>query len=366
MKVPYHLIRYSNNYIAAVYNNKIKAKNLITKETIEINQDETNKTNIRSISFNNDASILAVASDDKKLKFWDVKTGKCLSIKNTPKKVNSIVFESHGKKVLIADGFGDVYSYSIDEEDGEKESLLGHVSMLTDILLSKDEKYVITSDRDEKIRVTRYPKTYIIHNFCLGHKEYISKMKFIPNNNNLLLSGGGDDYLYLWDYINAEIIQTINIKELIDEIIKKNNLTVIDSYNVKEISTYSKENLIAVCFERLPVIFIFEFIENKLNLKYTVITENLILDITFDNQGRIWVTNFIDENTKETITIISKFSPVEYGSKEELKFFENTEECEMNDINKYMTIENLRKEVLDAKKAQQEQEENIIKKQKIE
>jgi len=49
--------------------------------------------------------------------------------------------------------------------------MLGHVSMLTDILLSKDEKYVITSDRDEKIRVTKYPKTYIIKNFCLGHKE---------------------------------------------------------------------------------------------------------------------------------------------------------------------------------------------------
>lgn len=43
--------------------------------------------------------------------------------------------------------------------------------MLTDILLSSDEKYVLTSDRDEKIRVTHYPKTYIIKNYCLGHKE---------------------------------------------------------------------------------------------------------------------------------------------------------------------------------------------------
>jgi len=52
-----------------------------TSETIEFNQDEVKKTNIRSINFNNDASILAVASDDKNLKFWDVKTGECLLTK---------------------------------------------------------------------------------------------------------------------------------------------------------------------------------------------------------------------------------------------------------------------------------------------
>lgn len=365
MKVPYHLIRYSNNCIAVVYNNKIKIKNLSTNETVELNQDEVNKTNVRSIAFNNEASILAVASDDKKLKFWDVKSGNCLSTKNTPKKVNSLVFEKNGKNVLIADGFGDVYRYTVDNSIEEGKLMLGHVSMLTDILLTQNEKYVITSDRDEKIRVTKYPKTYIIKTFCLGHKEYISKMCFVPNNDSLLLSGGGDDYLFLWDFINAKIIQKIDIKSLIEKTIKKNNLNSIETYNVKEITCYPKENLIAVCFEKLPAIFIFKVIENKLNIKNTIITDNLILDIAFDNQGRLWTTNFVDENTKDLITIISSYSPVEYASKDELKFFENTEECNQVDINKYMTVEGLRKEVLDAKKAQQD-EENIVKRQKTE
>ncbi|ORY73041.1 tricorn protease domain 2-containing protein [Neocallimastix californiae] len=158
MKVPYHIIKHSNNCIALVFNNKIKIKNLSTNETIELKQDEINNSKVRSIAFNNDASVLAVASDDKKLKFWDVKTGVCLSIKNTPKKVNSIVFEKNGKRILIADGFGDVYRYTVDNSVEEGELMLGHVSMLTDILLSNDEKYVLTSDRDEKIRVTHYPK----------------------------------------------------------------------------------------------------------------------------------------------------------------------------------------------------------------
>ncbi|ORX57704.1 WD40 repeat-like protein [Piromyces finnis] len=363
MKAPYHLIKSTNGCIAAAYKNKIKIKNLNTDKTIEINQDEVKKTSIRSINFNNDASILAVASDDKNLKFWDVNTGKCLLAKNTPKKVNSLVFENNGKNVLVADGFGDVYRYSIIDSEENGKLMMGHVSMLTDILLSRDEKYILTSDRDEKIRVTKYPKTYIIKNFCFGHKEYISKMCFIPNNESLLLSGGGDDYLFLWDYVNAKVIQKIDIKTLIEDTIKNNNLNSIETYNVKEITSYSEENLIAVCFEKLPAVFFFDIKDNKLNIKSTIITENLILDIAFDNKGRLWITNFVDENTKDLITIISRLSPIEYVDKEELKFFENTEDCENVDISKYMTNENLRKDVLDAKKAQQE-EGNTAKKQK--
>jgi len=52
--------------------------------------------------------------------------------------------------------------------------------------------------------------------------RYISKMCFVPNNDSLLLSGGGDDYLFLWDFINAKIIQKIDIKSLIEKTIKVN------------------------------------------------------------------------------------------------------------------------------------------------
>jgi tRNA (guanine-N(7)-)-methyltransferase subunit TRM82 len=40
-------------------------------------------------------------------------------------------------------------------------------------MLSHDKKYLITSDRDEKIRVTSYPDTYNIQAFCLGHTKYV-------------------------------------------------------------------------------------------------------------------------------------------------------------------------------------------------
>lgn len=39
--------------------------------------------------------------------------------------------------------------------------------------LDKDGQFLITSDRDEKVRVSHYPNAYNIGSYCLGHEEYV-------------------------------------------------------------------------------------------------------------------------------------------------------------------------------------------------
>jgi WD40 repeat protein len=58
-----------------------------------------------------------------------------------------------------------------DDEAKKLKPIVGHVSMVTDMVLSADDKYVITADRDEHIRVSRFPNGYNIESFCLGHTE---------------------------------------------------------------------------------------------------------------------------------------------------------------------------------------------------
>jgi tRNA (guanine-N(7)-)-methyltransferase subunit TRM82 len=83
----------------------------------------------------------------------------------------------------------------------EHKLLLGHVSMLTDATFAvrevegKSRGYIITTDRDEHIRISRAaPQSHIIEGFCLGHTEYVSKVCLVPGTD-FLVSGGGDDWI---------------------------------------------------------------------------------------------------------------------------------------------------------------------------
>ena len=98
--------------------------------------------------------------------------------------------------------------------------LLGHVSLLMDVAcasaassLLKPRDYILTSDRDEHIRVSRgIPQAHIIEGFCLGHTEFVSKLCIPRAYPHLLISGGGDDYLLAWDWLSGSIRQKIDIK----------------------------------------------------------------------------------------------------------------------------------------------------------
>ena len=69
-----------------------------------------------------------------------------------------------GNDILVADRSGDVYRCVPSQKP---LLLLGHVSILTCMLTTPTR--IITGDRDEKIRVSKFPNAYNIESFCLGH-----------------------------------------------------------------------------------------------------------------------------------------------------------------------------------------------------
>ena len=90
-------------------------------------------------------------------------------------------------------------SCDLNSEENEGKCILGHLSMLLDIKLSKCGKFIITCDRDEKIRISHYPNAYNIHNFCLGHTDFVTSIALYEDN--CLISGSGDGTLRLWNYL---------------------------------------------------------------------------------------------------------------------------------------------------------------------
>jgi tRNA (guanine-N(7)-)-methyltransferase subunit TRM82 len=85
-------------------------------------------------------------------------------------------------------------------------------------LLTPDEKFIITADRDEHIRVSWYPEGYVIESFCLGHKKYVSAIHII--SPAMLISGGGDPELKVWDWMTGRFQRNIIVFAAVKPFIK--------------------------------------------------------------------------------------------------------------------------------------------------
>ena len=102
--------------------------------------------------------------------------------------------------------------------------ILGHVSLLTDVIYTsmptpsgRPRDFILTSDRDEHIRVSRgIRQAHIIEGYCLGHTDFVSKLCVPPDYPHLLISGGGDECLILWNWLLGTVRQRIDLKHPIE------------------------------------------------------------------------------------------------------------------------------------------------------
>lgn len=77
-----------------------------------------------------------------------------------PKKISAAAFAADGRHAFFADKFGDVHAAATDESaTGPARPLLGHFcSIITGLAASPDGRFLVSCDRDHKIRVSLLPK----------------------------------------------------------------------------------------------------------------------------------------------------------------------------------------------------------------
>ncbi|THY77483.1 hypothetical protein D6C86_00540 [Aureobasidium pullulans] len=150
----------------------------------------------------------------------------------------------------------------------EYQLLLGHVSMLTDVQFAtgevegKTRGYIITADRDEHIRVSRGPpQAHIVERFCLGHKEFISKVCLL-SRTKLLVSGGGDDWLGLWDWRAGSLTEKRDMRSGLVALFSRSEDPSFGAESPIAVSglwvvpTQDKETAILVACEKLPCLLV--------------------------------------------------------------------------------------------------------------
>jgi tRNA (guanine-N(7)-)-methyltransferase subunit TRM82 len=130
--------------------------------------------------------------------------------------------------------------------------LLGHVSMLTDVLIAtlNGKEYILTADRDEHIRVSRgIPQTHAIESFCLGHEEFVTRLCVPEGREEVLISGGGDDEVFIWEWVTGKLISRFEVKGLVVELLgeKKRDEKIVVSgiFHMRQ----GEKDLILLSFE---------------------------------------------------------------------------------------------------------------------
>ena len=158
---------------------------------------------IRSIVFDADSRLMAVAGDDKLISVWETATWSVVARGRPQKKVAAIAFApSHAPThVFAGDRFGDIVSFplppavlevarggilssssSSSAASADAATLqpcartsFGHYSQITSLVLagSPQRPLLISGDVDTRLRVGRFPHTFDIVSMCLGNRECV-------------------------------------------------------------------------------------------------------------------------------------------------------------------------------------------------
>lgn len=136
--------------------------------------------------------------------------------------------------------------------------------------------------------MSQYPKTYVIQSYCLGHREFVSKIhvpRFATAENPVVVSGGGEGLVNLWDIKEGKLLSSTDIKKAAEEELK----TPIELTSVHAIASCPISKVVAVVAEGIPLVFIFSGVD-KLTVTQLIRLQENPTSVTFDVEGRLWVS----------------------------------------------------------------------------
>ncbi|KAG0296463.1 tRNA (guanine-N(7)-)-methyltransferase non-catalytic subunit trm82 [Linnemannia gamsii] len=341
---------------------------------------QNNKARVQVMAFSPDGAFLATAADDKIMKIWDTESWKVLGTRTLVRRSNALHFNNSGSHVITADKFGDIYNMVRDipdvvapvksaettedaegDEDEGEQPILGHVSMATDLVLTPDNKYVITSDRDEHIRVSQYPKGHNIETYCLGHTSFVTTIRILPGTTHkYLISGAGDATIRAWEYMQGREVQTFNIREALG--MPPAEADAEDDVTVFSFAVCPTKSHIAAVIEKESRLLILQWneAEAKLELFKILELEGQPLSAEYDRSGNLWTSVVPSEEEGKSTPLISVYDASNYAIQEDLAKYVNTIGSRtVETLPELIFTEELRKHTTDwreLKKAREEKE----------
>lgn len=227
---------------------------------------------IRNLAVNENFVVLTTDTD-KLCVILEVGSLKLVKRVELSKRPCSIIFDKSNENILVGDKFGDVYKISLSTHVDSLEPILGHVSMLTSLnnFVKDSQEFIVTTDRDEHIKISNYPDSYIIDTFLFGHLNFISSTVV---DNLQMLTGGGDDFICLWDLEQYKLLKKLPLAAIYPD---------QEEFVVLKVGKFGQ--LYCLALERSRIITL---LDSELNLVKQIELEDEIVD--FDTGNSIVVS----------------------------------------------------------------------------
>lgn len=261
---------------------------------------------IRTAAFDRRGKQFVSAGDDKLVKLWDTSDWHCKRSVRVAKKVSAAAFSFDGNWLVFADKYGVLSVLSAESNEGSPVQLLGHCcSIITDLAISPDGRFVASGDRDLKVRVSVFPAkpllgAHEIQSFCLGHKLFVTCVDFIGGNDTtegLIVSGGGDCTVRLWEPSTGKELQCVSVfpadKAACEGDEVEAEETVDENRSVMALAVAADNRHVAVAVERFAGVFLLSVTcESKtMQLLQKVLLEEHLppTSLCFDFKGHLWL-----------------------------------------------------------------------------
>nr|VDD53611.1 unnamed protein product [Brassica oleracea] len=231
---------------------------------VDESDEPSHKDSIRAIRYGSSGKIFASAGDDKLVKIWSADSWQCLNTISSEKRVTAVAISSDDSYVCYADKFGVVWVVNLDGINEGKvlpskkgvQLLCHYCSIITSLEFSPDGRYILSADRDFKIRVTVFPKkplqgAHEIQSFCLGHTEFVTCITFVQNSEltqGYLMSGSGDSSVRLWDITSGSLLDTCDVSPTVKHL--ESNESEPTQVTVTDMCALPNSSLAAVSIQR--------------------------------------------------------------------------------------------------------------------
>ncbi|KAJ2848387.1 tRNA (guanine-N(7)-)-methyltransferase non-catalytic subunit trm82 [Coemansia brasiliensis] len=254
--------------------------------------EEPGRGPIVAVAFSQDGSMFAACTNEKNVAIYSVDTWSARRTLCIAKRATALAFDLDGSYLLIADKFGEVYraSTSASDADCKPDLLLGHVSIVCDVKVTFTQpSRVLTCDRDEKLRVSKYPNSYNIQSFGLGHKEFVTSIATAQFAPACAVTGSGDGTIRLWEIESGQLLQTIQLDQILHKYYQdgraqcgvdsfEDRNASMERYGVLRVRAVESMRAFVAAVERIPAVVVLPF-NNLLENIHTIDIDRAPTDI---------------------------------------------------------------------------------------